>query len=418
MTPCQRRRRARPELERLEDKSLWSGTPLGAAFDVTGVYYGNQQVGSDRTVARAGNGKFAVTWSGLGGSGVGIYARLYSAGGSPLTGPMRISGTGGADSSPTVAMSDNGQFAVAWTRQASAANSDVLVQRFASSGAPSGGVTTVAGSPWSESQPSAAMDATGHLVVAYSYYSPAGNWDVYAWYRRTTGAAGVFAVANTPTDEYQPSAALNDSGQGVVAYTYNFSKDSAGFVTDRDVYAQRIGRTAKVGSVIPVAFDGLHEADASAAINNSGTFAVAFTRYREERGALSGLVTSSQVLARRYSNTGGFLNEVAVGESWDTRFESAPSVAVTYSGAIVVAYQHEYSDSDRDVRGHVFNSSGVALGGSFFISGSGSFDELTPTVALADNGTFVCAFATYGEKLTQGNDFLGTSVSARLHSLA
>jgi hypothetical protein len=61
-------------------------------------------------------------------------------------------------------------------------------------------------------------------------------------------------------------------------------------------------------------------------------------------------LTSSQVLARRFNATGGFLGEVAVGDSSDTRFEYGPSVALDNTGTFVIAYTHQYNSDDSDVR--------------------------------------------------------------------
>lgn len=113
--PARQAPQARPQIESLSDRVLPSVTPLGPAFDVSGVPYGNQYASSDRTVARAANGNFAVTWAGDGAYGTGIYYRLFNAAGAPLTAAARLTGTSYSDSQPTIAMSDDGQFAIAWT---------------------------------------------------------------------------------------------------------------------------------------------------------------------------------------------------------------------------------------------------------------------------------------------------------------
>jgi hypothetical protein len=416
--PVHPARQARPQLESLGDRLLPSATPLGPAFDVSGVSYANQYASPDRTVARAANGNFAVTWWGDGASGSGIYVRLFNASGAPLTSATRIAGTSyGKDFDSTIAMSDDGQFAVAWTHAYSATDDDIYVQRFNAAGSAVGGVIHAAASIRNEDQPSIAMDAQANLVVAYTYHNTGGNRDVSAWYRRVDGSGnviqGTFWVAATAHDEYQASAALNDYGRGVVAYTYDYS------ASDRDIHAQRISALGyKVGGDIWVAASGLHESDASVAMNNTGAFVVAYQKYTEQTGSLGfTYLTGSQVLARRFDALGTYLGEVSVGDPSDTRFEYGPSVSMNSAGDFVIGYTHEYSSTDQDVRAQVFNSQGVAQGGAFYISGASAYDEFAPTVALGDDGVFVAGFGTFGQKQQAGDIPEGWGVSARRFSL-
>lgn len=291
------------------------------------------------------------------------------------------------------------------------------MQRFNAAGGAVGGVIHAAASVRNEDQPSIAMDAQANLVVAYTYHNSDGNRDVHAWYRRVDGygniTQGNYAIAATAQDEYLASAALADNGRGVVAYTYDYS------ASDRDIRAQRISSAGyKVGGVITVAASSLQESDASAAINNSGAFVVAYQRYTEAQGDLGfPYLTSSQVLARRFDVAGALLGEVSVGDPSDTRFEYSPSVSMDSAGNFVIGYTHEYSSTDQDVRAQVFNSQGVAQGASFFLSGSDSYDEFAPTVALGDDGVFVAGFGTYGQKQQPGEFPEGWGVSARRFSL-
>src|SRR5262249_6357994 len=88
-----RRSTRRLGLEQLDERVLLSATrlPVGLPTDPSGVSYPSQNVGR-HTLAGSTNGNFAVTWSGLGDSGYGIYTRLYKADGTS-TSPMRIAST-------------------------------------------------------------------------------------------------------------------------------------------------------------------------------------------------------------------------------------------------------------------------------------------------------------------------------------
>jgi hypothetical protein len=90
-------------LECLDDRLLPSITAIGSASDVTGSSTPGQYATPDEAAARAGNGKFAMTWAGDGASGSGIYARLFDANGAALAAPTRIAGTSsGKDFGPTI----------------------------------------------------------------------------------------------------------------------------------------------------------------------------------------------------------------------------------------------------------------------------------------------------------------------------
>jgi hypothetical protein len=111
---------ARLGLEALEDRRVPAAVTYGPAFDVATGLPPQSEVG--RTVARADNGNFAETWKG----NDGIYVRLYNASGTPLTAAQKVAGTTGPDdSSPTIAMSANGAFVVAWVHLDSANDKDV-----------------------------------------------------------------------------------------------------------------------------------------------------------------------------------------------------------------------------------------------------------------------------------------------------
>jgi hypothetical protein len=381
-TRAARPRSFRPGLERLDERLLPSAVPLGPIFDPSGMPSPNQYASTERTVARSAAGNFAVTWEGNGPSGYGIYARLFSAGGAALTGDLHIPGTSqGKDRGPTIGMSSNGQFAVAWNHAVSASSYDVMVERFSATGAALGAPLVVPDTTVSQTTPAVALDGQANLVVTYTAFTGSGT-DIHAWYRRAGGASGIFVVASGPKNEYQATVALNDFGKGVVAYTY----DNGGGQTD--IYARRIDAQGfTVGGTIVVAATPKGEWDASVAINVFGNFVVAYT----QAGA------NFQVLARRYDGSGNFVGQVTVGTPTAPFNEYQPSVSMDRAGHFIVAFTQQTSPGNQDVRAQVFDSTGNSLG-LFFVSASKTYDEYLPTVALGEDGRFIVAFGTYGQK--------------------
>jgi hypothetical protein len=389
--PASRPRSARLELESLGDRLLLSVTPLQLQpSDITGVasagqvFNANQPSVSGQTLARSDSGKYAITWEGPGSGGPGIYVRVYDKSGNPLTGPMHIDGTDSRDHAPTIAMNSSGQaLAVAWEHQYASGDRDIYVQRFDPNEHAWGGLVPVALTTSDEYEPSIAMDSRANLVVAYTVRTSATDTDVKAWYHRVSGATGTFTVAGGANfSSHHPSLAVNDGGLGVVAYTSDYT------ATDHDVYAQRIDAQGyTVGNLLSVAATGNNEDDPSVAIGYYGNFVVAFTS------------AGSHVYARTFDSQGTATSSfLAVGDSYHFGAEEAPSVSMDASGRFVVAYTYHYSSTDRDVRAQVFDSYGHALGASFTVSDSGAYDELTPSVALGDDGELMVAFETLGQK--------------------
>jgi hypothetical protein len=411
------RRPIRLGLETLDERVLPSVSSLG---DATGFYYGNQYASSDRTVARStSTGNYAVTFQGTNYGGNGIYVRLFNAAGTPLTGPIHVGSTTSAgDYSPSITMNAGGQFAVAWTHRYSSSDLDVHVQRFNANGTPSGPEIWAAASTHNEYEPSAALDNYGNLMVAYTYDYSSTDQDIYVWTQRASGATNTFVLANSTHNEHAPSLAVNAYGVGVVAYEYDYSS------SDHDIYAQRVYTGGyygsygyAYGSVIYVNTSTAYQYDPSAAINTSGTFVVSYTELQNSGGP--------QVFARQFSSSNSFQGQVSVGSPSDTRGEYSSSVAIDNYGRFIVAYTHAYSSTDLDVLAEVFNSDNTIRDYSFYVAGSTAY-EYSPTVALgvtdltsnySGNGFYdgqaVFAFQVYGVKPT-GYGYNGTGVSAAL----
>src|SRR5262245_9339466 len=230
-----RRRSARLGLEQLDQRVLPSITPLGSPVAVSGQTFGHQFASSDRTVARAANGNYAVTWSASNSDGSsGIFVRLFQGNGTALTAPIHVNTTNAADIQPSIAMNANGQFAVAWTHFGPS-NQDVRGQRFNASGGRVGSELAVAATPRNEGSPSVALDNAGNLMVAYTTEFASGDHDLAIFRRSAAGAVSVIGVAGTPADETAPSLALNANGQGVLAWV-----SSVDFSGKRVVNIQRL----------------------------------------------------------------------------------------------------------------------------------------------------------------------------------
>src|SRR5262249_3614847 len=148
------------------------------------------------------------------------------------------------DFSPSIAMNGSGQFAVAWTHRnttSGRSDTDIIVQRFTANGTPTA-QRLAALSSHNEAEPSVALDNYGNLMVAYTYEYAIGvpDGDIYVWTQRFTGATSTFKLAIASKNEHAPSLAVNAGGSGVVAYEYDYSDGGLFSGLDHDIYARRV----------------------------------------------------------------------------------------------------------------------------------------------------------------------------------
>ncbi|CAN5610266.1 hypothetical protein BH11PLA2_BH11PLA2_06880 [soil metagenome] len=182
-------------------------------------------------------GDFTIAWQSAGqdGSGLGVYARRYSADGVALdAAEFRANNTPTSDqSAPAIAMDALGNFVVAWQSAGQDGSGlGIYAQRYNSVGVsqtPPGGVplgtgnefrvnTTTAGG---QGLPSVAMDADGDFVVAWQGNGSGDADGIFA--RKFTAAGQLFGselAVNSVTADVQenPSVSMDADGDFVVVW--------------------------------------------------------------------------------------------------------------------------------------------------------------------------------------------------------
>jgi hypothetical protein len=392
--PARRPHRFRPGLEQLEDR-LVPSVSSGSAFDVSSLSSAGQSTDAGRRcVARSDSGNFAAVWS-----DGGVNVRLFDRSGTPLTGAFGLDSLG---AQPTVAMSGNGSFLVAWTHYYSSSDWDVYAQRFDATGRVVGGRSYVAGSTQKEYEPSVAMDGSGNFVVAYTYQYSATDKDVYAARYNAAGSLQQrITVAASTQNEWQPSVAMNGSGAFVVAYTYAYSS------SDWDVYAQRFDATGNGrGSATAVATSTRMECEPSVGIDGAGNVAVAFT------STYDALNRDNDVYVRRYDANGSYLAQITVASSGQD--ESGPSLSMAANGNFAVTFTTTLDgslSSNTGVRLNYYTASGVFWYTTSVASGgSRGYDA---SVALDSFGNVAVVWTDLGAKSPYG-----TGVFYRVYRMA
>lgn len=223
-----------------------NGVPLGSEFLVSTTMAGDQLA---PTVAMDLAGNFTISWTSVGqdGSGAGIFARRYSANGSPLTGEFQVNSTIDGDQTASAIASDNlGNTVISWTSAGQdGSGSGVYARTYNSSGVPLGdeflvNVATVG----DQSDSDVAVNRTnGEFVIAWSSAGQDGSGTgVYA--RRFNGLLSqlVNPIGNefrvnttTANDQTDPAIGMNPlTGDFLVTWT-SAAQDGSG----TGIYAQR-----------------------------------------------------------------------------------------------------------------------------------------------------------------------------------
>ena len=219
-------------------------------------------------------GDFVVAWtdySGLDGSGDGIFAQRYNSGGSPVGSEFQVNTyTPGNQSQSSVAMDATGDFVIAWTDYSGEDGSDtgVFAQSYNAAGVPQGSQFQVnTYTTGYQKHSSVAMDAAGDFVVTWTEYNgeDGNEAGIFAQRYNASGSrqGSEFQVNTSTTFEQElSSVAMDSAGDFVVAwrsnqtnvyhiYAQRFSSSGAG--RGQRVRGQHLHRR----TVHDVGFDGL-----------------------------------------------------------------------------------------------------------------------------------------------------------------
>jgi hypothetical protein len=296
-----------------------AGVFQGPAFRVNTFTAGRQVIPA---VAMDADGDFVITWDSYlqATDGINVYARRYSASGTPLGDEFLVSPSGSNyQLSPSVAMDGDGDFVVVWWGHG-AAGDGTLARRFNAAGQPQGdeffvNVATVD----SAREAAVAMSASGDFAVVWESLPPAGNFsDVYA---RRFDAAGVptssplLLTAHAPRSRAEPAVSADADGNVVAAWNEVVSNSNS-------VFARRINAAgAPQGVAFPVQAPGAFGSEASVAMDADGDFVVGWESY-----------TPFGAFARRYDAAGVPLGAEFAILKRSTGVGDHPAVAVDADG--------------------------------------------------------------------------------------
>ena len=267
-----------------------------------------------------GNGKFLVTWFKYN----DVYAKLFDYDSAEvLTNDIKINSNPiySNEQSASVASSQEGRFVVAWTGIDN--GKDIFAQIVDSTGNKLGNNFKVNGDVGSYNQfePEAAMSDSGNFVVVWTDNRAGGTiTDIYAQRFSKTGSAisSNFKVNGATTNNIKPSVDMNGDGKFIVTWI-----DTTSGV--RNIYAARYDENGnQLGSIISVSSsqNGPAIIKPDAAVDSSGAFMVVWQDSREG---------SMDIYLQKYSSAGTAIGYNTRAHARRTE-SSQVNPAVTYLG--------------------------------------------------------------------------------------
>ena len=328
------------------------GTPLGNEFQINATSAGDQ---TQASVAMDDNGNSVVTWSSFNQDAPGthgVYARQFDATGTAVGGEFRVNTTTAGDQrSASVAIDDDGTFVIVWTSDGQDGDGEgVFGQRFDEFGSAVGGefqvnTTTAA----NQLLPRVAANASGDFVVTWtSENQDGGGLGIFAQRFAASGAASgnEFQVnATSAGDQAQSTAALDAAGNLIVAWTSD-NQDGDGW----GVFARRFSSSGAAGAEFQV--NGTTTGDqivSSVAMDARGNFFVAWKSFGQDAGGTSGIY-ARQFNALGVAQTSEFLvNTTTAGD------QQAGSVAIDDAGHLAAVWSGNGPGDADGVFAQLFN---------------------------------------------------------------
>lgn len=207
-----------------------SGNALGGQFQVSSGGQENEKP----SVAVAADGSFVIAWKYKSGSNKDVYARRYDASGTALANQFKLNTSGQENKDPVIAIAADGSFVAVWKKK-NGGNKDIYARLYDASGSPVSGEFKINTSGGEQKDPSVAMAADGTFVVTWRSKT-AGSIIARSYNASGTASSGETTVNTTSGDLKNPSIGMNANGQYVIVW----ADDNGG-----DVFGQLFSSTSQ-----------------------------------------------------------------------------------------------------------------------------------------------------------------------------
>ncbi|MFO0905951.1 MAG: calcium-binding protein [Pirellulales bacterium] len=387
------------------------GDRVGDPFLVNvGATDGNQYAPA---VAVSAEGAFVVVWQGESsvGDGYDIFAQSFDALGGSLGAPFIVNTTlAGDQGAPAIAMDEAGDFVVVWQGDVADGSTDIFARRFDSTGTPVDALEQPVNhfTGLDQVMPTVAMNATGEYAIAWVSSHPAleaaeidAEKSVFVqWFNAAGVANGDEVLAHNHVKDAQesPSIGLDAEGDFVVAWQSINQDGSTWGVYARQFTADKVPVQADEFQV-NISTQGLQRL-ASVGVEADGRFVVAWQNMNEELDDGS----SWDVYRREYAADGTPETGELLVNTWTEGPQTSPVVARTPTGNYGIFWQGQGLGHIDGVHGRLFDvnliddpgsPSRIPIGDQFMVGETLGFENSPPSVAIADDGSFVVAYESF-----------------------
>lgn len=416
------------------------GNRIGMNFKVNNDIGSSAQILPDVAVDSSGN--FVVTWADSRLGNYDIFVQRYDNTGALLGQNFKANDdlTIQDQSEPTIAMSEQGNFWIAWSDNRQL-NPDIYLQKFDNNGTPNGINIKVNDDFASSHQRCSwiAQDGIGNYITTWED-ERSENCDIYGIRFDSLGnfLGNNFRINDdlTNSDQYYASVASNFNGDFIVTWT-------DGRNNNFDIYAQSYSNTG-----IPLGNNFRVNNDTTQAVqwypvpscDSLGNIIIVWMDYRNGNDDIYGqlynyqgtpignnfivndVATGSQIypfvarnrsgdfvvvwmdnrngnfdiFAQRFDNIGNPVgSNFRVNDDISSSFQGYPSVAIDLPGNFYITWEDE-RNGNTDIYMQRYNVTGVAIGSNLRVDDdNAAFDQYSPTIACDETGKYIIVWCDF-----------------------
>jgi hypothetical protein len=388
------------------------GDPVGAAFLVNATATASNQ--SAPTVAKAPDGRFVIAWQSKDqdGSGYGIYAQMYDSQGVPVNSAFLVNTTTlGNQTSPVVAMGEDGRFVIAWVGDSGDGTTDIYAKRYSATGQVVATEFRVNNfTATNQNMPTISMNAVGQFGVAWVSSHPSvteaetdAEKSVFVqWYDSDGNSTGNEALVHKYVKDAQesPKIGLDAAGNFVVAWQ-SINQDGSTW----GVYARQF--LASKTPIQPAEFL-VNETTAQlqrlvgVGVQADGRFVVAWENTAQSTDDGS----STEIYRREFLADGTPDGHENVVNTWTGGPQTLPVVARAATGNYGIFWMGQGFSHIDGVHGRLYDvnlssdpgkPSRLPLGDQFLVGATLGFETSAPAIAVNNDGSFTVAFESFEE---------------------
>jgi len=240
-----------------------------------------------------------------------------------------------------------------------------------------------------QTSPSAAMNAAGNYVLAWTVCGGSDHWDIYARRYSASGEAVGEAFRASSVNGQSAAVAMDNAGNFVVTWV------SYGRGWGFEVFAQRFSAAGEklAGEFRVNTYTRDNQVSPDVAMDANGVFVISWASEKQDGG-------HQGIYAQRYSPTGDPVGGEFLVNTTASEDQELPAIAMDPAGDFVIAW----NTCGGGVFARRYTSAGDAQGSEFRVdpalAGSTRFVDVT----MSDDGDFVVAWTVYDTSRPAGSD--------------